>query len=559
MAVNGTVLCLNEVSDGSAQCIAKDISAELAKLREIAKSLGLKYPERINWTLLTSSTSDSASTQKKFNRLVQQYSKEDEERFGLASEEANELIENLCTMHLGSNLRKAFVDGIMDVFEDDDSPTEGNGRKRSPIDCFVHEFCKLFGTHGVPEYSCGSHFADFLMIAEDSQPESREYYQYCAKVVLDRQVGSRYFVSAANAAKIFFLRNAAIYFLEYTGRVDGNKLERTLYQKLNDPQEIARLKADVIMFYLVYSELVLLAKSTILDKSAFDLNQHYLELRCFLEMISKDGSEVMNKEHKVFSSEERLYGSDPRTNHRIRGGNMPVYDRLFCPDEWDDTHLIPLIAAGATSMSDKLSSYARNQLPGGIYWEPTQEVESVLRGLKPNNDICESILGFNDYLTTAVPNLHQMTRSTLVEVKKNKSLKWLQNLPNDEKHAIEKLAREKKAEVMQTYREEERIRISQRQAKMKESHEKREALKARSAREKEFLSTQHLISSPTELKQLLDTIDSQPLSVSRKRREKLDLVRTQVKIRRKVLGQTLSIPFTHHRKQRSIGVIRETR
>ena len=28
-----------------------------------------------------------------------------------------------------------------------------------------------------------------------------------------------------------------------------------------------------------------------------------------------------------------------------------------------------------------------------------------------------------------------------------------------------------------------------------------------------------------------------------------------MKIRRKVLGQTLSIPFTHHRKQRSIGVI----
>ena len=77
VAVNGTVLCLNEVSDGSAQCIAKDISAESAKLREIAKSLGLKYPERINWTLLTSSTSNSASTQKKFNRLVQQYSKED--------------------------------------------------------------------------------------------------------------------------------------------------------------------------------------------------------------------------------------------------------------------------------------------------------------------------------------------------------------------------------------------------------------------------------------------------------------------------------------------------
>ena len=455
VSVNGTVLCLNEVPDGSADSIVKDISSELSKLRQTAKALGLKNPERINWSLFASSTSDSAATQKKFNRLVEQFREEDEAKFGIANNEASEFVENLCAMHLGSNLRKAFTEGIKDVFEQDSTSDSSSARKRSSLDTLVHIFCKLYGTHGVPEYGCGNNFADFLglkIAAEDSQPESREYYQLCAKVVLDRQVGSRYFVSAANAAKIFFLREAAINFLEYTGKVDGNNLEHTLYQKLNDTEEVARLKADGVMFYLVYAELVMLAKSTDLGKSAFDMNGHYLELQLFLQMIEKDGSEAMNKEYKVFSSEERLYGNDQTTNHRIREANVPVYGRLFhSDDDWDSTHLFPLLAAGAGKMYEKLTTYARNHLPGGKYWEPTPDVESVLRNLKPNNDICESILGYNDFLTTAVPNMHQLTRSTLVEVKKNKTLQWLQDLPEDEKHAVKKLAQEKRGEVMQHY------------------------------------------------------------------------------------------------------------
>ena len=79
-------------------------------------------------------------------------------------------------------------------------------------------------------------------------------------------------------------------------------------------------------------------------------------------------------------------------------------------------------------MREKLRSYAQKQLPGGCYWNPNQQIKDVLCQLKPSNDVCESILGLNDYLTTAIPNLNQMARSNLVQAKKNKTLKWLSNL-----------------------------------------------------------------------------------------------------------------------------------
>ena len=67
-------------------------------------------------------------------------------------------------------------------------------------------------------------------------------------------------------------------------------------------------------------------------------------------------------------------------------------------------------------MKEKLSKY-----PGGKYWEPDPDTKAVLQQLRPSNDLCESILGLNDSLSTAISNLHQLSHSNLIEVKKNQN------------------------------------------------------------------------------------------------------------------------------------------
>ena len=42
------------------------------------------------------------------------------------------------------------------------------------------------------------------------------------------------------------------------------------------------------MFYHVYADLVMLAKSKSLDKNVFTMNQHYIELNVSLQEIEKD-------------------------------------------------------------------------------------------------------------------------------------------------------------------------------------------------------------------------------------------------------------------------------
>ena len=248
----------------------------------------------------SSSDLDSASTQKKLNRLIQERKEADEEKYGSINEDGIELVRNFCAMHLGVNLRKAFIQSISpsdtvncDQIETDDhqvtsdketSQQSESTRTYEPVNNFVHEFVKEFGACGTPEYAVGCvQFPDFLELQSTRSNDKSEYFQQCRSVHLERQVGSRYFVIAANASKALFLMPAALEFLKFKGvsATTGNKLEKELYSKLQEPSLLASLKADASMFYFVYADLVSLAKSTELDKSAYDMGQHYLELKTF--------------------------------------------------------------------------------------------------------------------------------------------------------------------------------------------------------------------------------------------------------------------------------------
>ena len=149
-----------------------------------------------------------------------------------------------------------------------------------------------------------------------------------------------------------------------------------------------------------------------------DMNSHYLELNEYLEKLEKHPEIAMDKSYRVFKSESELYGTNKKVNHRCHKNCEAVHKKLFEVTKDDSSVLYPLLVSGAVKMKQKLTAYAQKQLPGGEYWEPDLTVKKILEDLKPSNDLCESILGLNDYLTSAIPNLTQASRSNMVELKK---------------------------------------------------------------------------------------------------------------------------------------------
>ncbi len=127
-------------------------------------------------------------------------------------------------------------------------------------------------------------------------------------------------------------------------------------------------------------------------------------------------------------------------------------------------------------MEEKLASYAHTQLPGGIYWDPPPSIQKVLNNLEPSNDICESILGLNDYLSTAIPNMCQDTRTNLVEVKKNKTFSWLDSLSQGDQGSILTLAQTSRKNLVRHRREVEKKRREHRRQVMVKHHAKTKAI-----------------------------------------------------------------------------------
>ena len=79
------------------------------------------------------------------------------------------------------------------------------------------------------------------------------YLQNVLNTTIQRQVGSRYFVTAYNSVRIFFLHSAALEFLNYLSATKSlNKLEQYIFSKLNDP--VMNAGIDSCCFFNIYTQ-----------------------------------------------------------------------------------------------------------------------------------------------------------------------------------------------------------------------------------------------------------------------------------------------------------------
>ena len=117
------------------------------------------------------------------------------------------------------------------------------------------------------------------------------------------------------------------------------------------------------------------------------------------------------------------------------------------------------------------------------------------------------------------------------------------------------LAVARRAQVSKESKEEDLRNSNRRREKLKQAHIRRQALERRAQQEREKLLSLHLITTSDELFKAVSDIDQLTTSTSKKKQEKLLLLRNQINIWKKVLKRKIAIPFTHSRSQRPVDVI----
>lgn len=427
MLVNGIVLGVSDVVDGSAKSAVEELDVVLRSIRERAQVLQLPGAESIGWSLVQSSMSDQASTQKFFNKLVEEKVQEERAQLGeIRQGEGKQVLEVFCGMHLGVNLRSAQIKGFTDYL---------NGES-SGVDTVVHSTCKLL--------------IDESTAIGDSDSEEVTSLTSALGVRMERQVGSRYFVTARNAGRIFYLRPLAIRYLEQTSETkELNGLEKDVLHYMKSDTESALLKVDGLFFDKIYADFMVLMKSKKLGKKLLDVN-HYHELLQYLEVISERPRLILDPDHKVYVSEPKIYNTDDecKLNHRLHKKYQPVRNRLYESDSFDDSLVLPMVQTASIEMADKVRKYKADQLPGGKLWEPSSEIREKLKDTDPTNDLYESVLGLNDWLQKRNPNYSQRTVSTMVEVLRNATMPWFVKQEREMKNKIIKLARVRANKVL---------------------------------------------------------------------------------------------------------------
>ena len=547
IAINDICLSVGEVPDGTADSVVEHIDRELNRLQQLAYKLKLNGAKHINWTCISSSSSDGASTQKRVNKLIEERRARDREKYGEHPGEnpTTHLVQNFCGMHLGVNLRKAQNAGVREFYKEasDDTVTE---RHYEPGDRLVHEFCKVFGKCGTPEYGHGVlNFPDFLITQVEENENSLEYQQ-AATIKLQRQVGNRYFVTASNSARAFFLAPMAVEYLQQLSSTKVlNRLEQDVLKKLKSPSELAQLKLDGLFFYHIYADLMMLIKSTFLSKNVLDMNTHYLELQTSLQEFAQYPEQVLNPDYQVFPSEAKLYTNSKTTNHRKHKDSMIIYKHLLSCNEWDKSLLFPRIAAAAIAMKEKLTSYKKDQLPGGRYWAPDDNIKEVLRQLKPHNDICESLLGLNDWLPLV--NAKQHTKSALVEGKRNKTMAWLETV---DKHKVIDLAVSERRAARKRNQEIEKEVQYKRIKRHKNDLEKAKQKEIRAKSTIEKFESIPLIKSEQELEKAIQDIEEKRLNNRQCQLEKMTLIKNLLRQHATIRKQKV-VPFSVNRKPKT--------
>lgn len=429
---------------------------------------------------------------------------------------------NLCP--LTSTQVKAFTE----VLKEKEADSVG-------IDLVVHSTCKLLGHLGSHlEYGRGvqafpEHLQALLDKARevgDTEEEELERLRASLDVKLARQVRSRYFVTSRNAGRLFFLAPLAVGYistLELTKEL--NNLEKDMLAHMKRPQDLAMLEADGLFFDQVYADLMTLLKSSFLGTKYLDMNIHYKELLEYLTILSHTPRLCFDPSRKVFASEDRLY-SDDRVNDRAHTKYAAVRQCLY-EHEYDDKLTFPLVQRAAQYMVEKLQSYKGDQLPGGKLWSPSETIKKALANVDPTNDLCESILGLNDWLQKVTPNFNQRTVTGMVELMKN-SMSWFTQQDKEMRDKIINLARKHSKRVKQEDRElAEQRRLKRKRAREVEVEKGKARQLKRMRRQKELEETR-LLTTAEDVEEALTSVPGR--TAKQVETAKVELLRKQLQL-----------------------------
>lgn len=342
---------------------------------------------------ITSTMSDRASTQIKFNELLEEYRKTllpaIVDNYETLSEEECKSLGKLCNffcglhalVHLAETASASLVQTDNANFQEEPPIMDKNFRnKKEPgATRLVRTACKAIAEGGDEKSGCHGSFLEFL------RPTLKE--QGFRSLPIQPFRGNRFNILFQNAASTFYL---AEHIEQYLEGAASNKLLKAVLFDIKIPEYQAGCKALGLVSFLVTVPLwASIEDSTI---HVLDIGTRYQEVIHFLMIASNRSQEFISGDlHLSFSNLHALE-------------NSVIYCHLIKP--WDhDDKVDVILQVMLPAMARLLQRIFSDHLEGGEWSDVSAEERTRLIVVPKHNKYSESIFGHLDRIMKEKPNI----------------------------------------------------------------------------------------------------------------------------------------------------------
>lgn len=113
-----------------------------------------------------------------------------------------------------------------------------------------------------------------------------------------------------------------------------------------------------------------------------------------------------------------------------------IFSKLFEKSDQIDEMVLPLLQNLLTAIKHLLTRMIPEHLPGGKYWDASDNFRQQIRSVAKHNKIPEFIFGQLDHSISFRPNASVLTNEAFLLYPYNKTSEWLSSIPTDEKDKL---------------------------------------------------------------------------------------------------------------------------
>jgi hypothetical protein len=224
--------------------------------------------------------------------------------------------------------------------------------------------------------------------------------------------GNRFNIIFFNAEITYVCRSYLIEFLE---TIAENRLHKAVLDDLKEPIFLSEVKVLALIGKLITGPLWRLLES---DVHVLDLNGYFRKLTQWLDATANDPTDFVAGESMPF---------DRSLLH-----NDVVFQLLIEPNPECDAAAVPIASLALTALSGLLKRMCGDQLPGGKYYQPDDELRAATVSVPLHNKTPESVFAILDQLIRKRPNASVLVNEALILFSRNKTHEWIMAKPAEE-------------------------------------------------------------------------------------------------------------------------------